>query len=318
MVSDFPTFELHDLDERGTAAFALAELPEHVQTVGFIIGVQRRTFRDQDPTNIEAAEIVGRVPNALHATRYRGHELERFLVRIVFCLFAADTVIFEPRDIFLDFLETRARPDGAELGALLSQLFQVLDTEQGDRGLQLDEDLVRFPYVNGDLFRGALRFPAFDAVIRNTLLDACRFDRSHISRVIFGSLFQSVMNPAERRAQGAHYTTGRNIPKMIEPLFFDDLHTKLTRLHARKDRVRHNALLRCQNQLAELRLLDPACGCHNFLIIATASCACSKWRSSAKSKVLRSRASTSTSSTASSWASSPCVSPRRRCGWWTP
>ena len=219
LVSDFQTFELHDLDERETIAFALAELPEHVQAFGFIIGVQRRTFRDQDPANIVAAEIVGRLHDALHAARYRGHYLERFLVRIVFCLFADDTGIFEPRDIFLDFLETRTRADGAELGALLSQLFQVLDTEEADRSPQLDEDLTRFPYVNGDLFRGALRIPAFDAGMRNTLLDACLFDWSHISPAIFGALFQSVMNPAERRAQGAHYTTEKNILKVIEPLF---------------------------------------------------------------------------------------------------
>ena len=268
LVSDFQSFELHDLDERETIAFALAELPEHVQAFGFIIGVQRRTFRDQDPANIVAAEIVGRLHDALHAARYRGDDLERFLVRIVFCLFADDTGIFEPRDIFLDFLETRTRADGAELGALLSQLFQVLDTEEADRSPQLDEDLSRFPYVNGDLFRGALRIPAFDAGMRNTLLEACRFDWSHISPAIFGALFQSVMNPAERRAQGAHYTTEKNILKVIEPLFLDDLRTEFARLKARKGRGRHNALLRFQDQLGELRLFDPACGCGNFLIIA--------------------------------------------------
>ena len=268
LVSDFQTFELRDLDERKTVAFALAEFPEHVQAFGFIIGVQRRTFRDQDPANIEAAEIVGRLHDALHAARYRGHDLERLLVRLVFCLFADDTGIFEPRDIFLDFIETRTRPDGTDLGALLSQLFQVLDTEEPDRSPQLDEDLARFPYVNGDLFRGGLRIPAFDAGMRNTLLDASRFDWSHISPAIFGALFQSVMNPAERRAQGAHYTTEKNILKVIEPLFLEDLRTKLARLKARKDRGRRNALLRFQDQLAELRLFDPACGCGNFLIIA--------------------------------------------------
>ena len=268
LVSDFQTFELHDLDEREMVAFALPELPEHVQAFGFIVGVQRRTFRDQDPANIEAAEIVGRLHDALHAARYRGHDLERLLVRLVFCLFADDTGIFEPRDIFLDFIETRTRPDGADLGALLSQLFQVLDTEEPDRSPQLDEDLARFPYVNGDLFRGALRIPAFDAGMRNTLLDACRFDWSHISPAIFGALFQSVMNPVERRAQGAHYTTEKNILKVIEPLLLDDLRDELERLKARKDRGRHSALLRFQEKLSTLRLLDPACGCGNFLIIA--------------------------------------------------
>ena len=268
LVSDFQTFELADLDEDETVSFSLSELPERVQAFGFIVGVQRRTFRDQDPANIEAAEIVGRLHDALHAARYRGHDLERLLVRLVFCLFADDTGIFEPRDIFLDFLENRTRPDGTDLGALLSQLFQVLDTKEADRSPQLDEDLTRFPYVNGDLFQGALRIPAFDAAMRDTLLDACRFDWSHISPAIFGALFQSVMNPHERRAQGAHYTTEKNILKVIEPLFLDDLRTELARLKARKGRGRRNALLRFQDRLAELRLFDPACGCGNFLIIA--------------------------------------------------
>ena len=268
LVSDFQTFELADLDEDETVTFSLSELPEQAQAFGFIVGVQRRTFRDQDPANIEAAEIVGRLHDALHAARYRGHDLERLLVRLVFCLFADDTGIFEPRDIFLDFLENRTRPDGTDLGALLSQLFQVLDTKEADRSPQLDEDLTRFPYVNGDLFRGALRIPAFDAAMRDTLLDACRFDWSHISPAIFGALFQSVMNPEERRAQGAHYTTEKNILKVIEPLFLDDLRTELAGLKARKGRGRRNALLRFQDRLAELRLFDPACGCGNFLIIA--------------------------------------------------
>ena len=268
LVSDFQTLELHDLDERQTVAFALADLPEHVQAFGFIIGVQRRDFRDQDPANIEAAEIVGRLHDALYETRYRGHDLERFLVRIVFCLFADDTGIFEPRDIFLDFIETRTSEDGTDLGALLTQLFQVLDTEEPDRSPELDEDLTRFPYVNGDLFRGALRIPAFNAGMRDTLLDACRFNWSHISPAIFGALFQSVMNPAERRAQGAHYTTEKNILRVIEPLFLDELHEELERLKGRRDRGRQNALLRFQEKLSKLRLLDPACGCGNFLIIA--------------------------------------------------
>ena len=133
LISDFQTFELHDLDEREKAAFPLADLPGHVEAFGFILGVQRRTFRDQDPVNIKAAELVGRLHDALDAAGYRGHDLERFLVRIVFCLFADDTGIFEPRDIFFDFIDTRTSEDGADLGGWLAQLFQVLDTPEGRR-----------------------------------------------------------------------------------------------------------------------------------------------------------------------------------------
>ena len=181
LVSDFQTFELADLDEDETVTFSLSELPEQVQAFGFIVGVQRRTFRDQDPANIKAAEIVGRLHDALHDARYRGHDLERLLVRLVFCLFADDTGIFEPRDIFLDFIETRTRADGTDLGALLSQLFQVLDTKEANRSPQLDEDLTRFPYVNGRPVPGSTSHPGVRCRMRETLLDACRFDWSHIS-----------------------------------------------------------------------------------------------------------------------------------------
>ncbi len=268
LVSDFQTFELHDLDERETVAFPLADLPDYVEAFGFILGVQRRTFRDQDPANIKAAELVGRLHDALAASGYRGHDLERFLVRIVFCLFGDDTGIFEPRDIFLEFIESRTSEDGADLGPWLSKLFQVLDTPEEERAATLDEDLARFPYVNGTLFDGPLRIPDFDASMRGLLLDACHFDWSGISPAIFGALFQSVMDAKERRAQGAHYTTEQNILKVIEPLFMDDLRTEFTRLKSRKDSRRLADLRRFQEKLGQLRFFDPACGCGNFLIIA--------------------------------------------------
>ncbi|MYH46257.1 MAG: class I SAM-dependent DNA methyltransferase, partial [Gammaproteobacteria bacterium] len=267
LVSDFQNFELHDRDERETVSFALADLPRHVEKFGFIVGVQRRTFRDQDPANVKAAELVGKLHDALEAVRYQGHDLESFLVRIAFCLFADDTGIFEPRDIFFDFLESRTRQDGSDLGSSLSQLFQVLDTPVENRQSSLDEDLAAFPYVNGQLFDGPLRIPAFDSAMREMLLDACRFDWSRISPAIFGALFQSVMDPQERRAQGAHYTTEKNILKVIEPLFMDDFRAEFERLQSRKDSRRRNDLIQFKNKLGELKLFDPACGCGNFLVI---------------------------------------------------
>ena len=268
LVSDFQTFELHDLDEREAIAFSLADLPAHVESFGFILGVQRRTFRDQDPANIEAAELVGRLHDALADAGHRGHDLERFLVRMVFCMFADDTGVFEPRDIFLDFIETRTSEDGADLGPWLAQLFEVLDTSEDERAVTLDEDLARFPYVNGDLFEGHLRTFSFDTAMRGALLDACRFDWSNISPAIFGALFQSVMDPAERRAQGAHYTTEKNILKVIEPLFVDDLRDEFERVRNRRGRGRLAALRQFQAKLGGLTFFDPACGCGNFLIIA--------------------------------------------------
>ena len=268
LVSDFQTFELHDLDESEQTSFPLADLPDHIEKFGFILGVQRRTFRDQDPVNVEASESMGRLHDALQASGYLGHDLEVFLVRVVFCLFADDTGIFEPRDIFGELLEARTREDGSDLGPCLARLFQVLNTPVDRRQAKLDEDLARFPYVNGDLFAARLTIPDFDAAMRAALIDACRFDWAAISPAIFGALFQSVMEPAERRAQGAHYTTEKNILKVIEPLFLDDLRAELNRLRARKDSRRRAELRAFQKRLGEMKFFDPACGCGNFLIIA--------------------------------------------------
>lgn len=130
LLSDFQTFELYDLEDDEELAFALADLPRHVEKFGFITGVEKRTFKDQDPVNIEAAELVGKLHDALEEGGYTGHDLEQFLVRIVFCLFADDTGIFEPRDLFPECLETRTREDGSDLGGWLSNLFQTLDTPE--------------------------------------------------------------------------------------------------------------------------------------------------------------------------------------------
>ena len=118
------------------------------------------------------------------------------------------------------------------------------------------------------MFEEPLRIPAFNAEMRTALLDACRFDWSNISPAIFGALFQSVMDPLERRKQGAHYTTEKNILKVIEPLFLDDLRAEFERLKAREDSRRRADLRRFQEKLGRMTFFDPACGCGNFLIIA--------------------------------------------------
>ncbi len=267
LVSDFQNFELLDRDERKLLRFTLPDLSTHVEKFGFIIGVERKTFRDQDPVNIKAAELVGRLHDALDEAGYRGHDLERFLVRTVFCLFADDTGIFEPRDMFLDFIETRTREDGSDLGPLLTQLFQILDTPDDERSTTLDEDLAGFPYINGDLFREPLCIPSFTRTMRKRLLEACYFDWSNISPAIFGALFQSVMEPAERRALGAHYTAEKNILKVIEPLFLDELRAEFEKIKTLKNN-REKRLREFQKKLGSLTFFDPACGCGNFLIIA--------------------------------------------------
>jgi hypothetical protein len=268
LLCDFQNFELHDLDEGTTVFFSLAEFPNHIEAFGFILGIQQRTFRDQDPVNIAASELMGRLHDALKSSGYQGRDLERLLVRLLFCLFADDTGIFEPRGIFTSLITERTREDGSDLGLWLTQLFEVLNEPENARQAYLDEDLRAFPYIDGDLFAERLRVPAFTSQMRQRLLEACEFNWDAISPAIFGALFQSVMDSQERRAQGAHYTTERNILKVIEPLFLDDLRTEFKRLAARRDTGRRAALEKFHERLAQLRFFDPACGCGNFLIIA--------------------------------------------------
>lgn len=268
LVSDFQTFELYDLDENKHVRFALSQLHEHIEDFAFILGVQKRTFRDQDPVNIEASELMGQLHDALKTSGYEGHELERFLVRLVFCLFADDTGIFEPRDIFSALITDRTNPDGSDTGLWLSKLFDVLNTPVEQRQRTLDQDLAQFQYVNGDLFEERLSIPSFNADMRNQLIAACNFSWDAISPAIFGSLFQSVMSSRERRSQGAHYTTEKNILKVIQPLFLDELRAEFDQLTKRRDSGRRRALENFHRKLASLRFFDPACGCGNFLIIA--------------------------------------------------
>ncbi|HEX7424547.1 MAG TPA: type IIL restriction-modification enzyme MmeI, partial [Terriglobales bacterium] len=77
LISDFQQFELYDLDEGTEVRFPLRDLPRHVEHFAFIVGVEKRAFRDQDPVNIEASELMGSLHDALKASGYKGHDLEQ-------------------------------------------------------------------------------------------------------------------------------------------------------------------------------------------------------------------------------------------------
>lgn len=267
MVCDFQRFELVDLETRREWRFPLADLKRHVEAFGFIIGVQPRLFRGQNPLNRRASELMGRLHNALEADGYTGHQLERLLVRLLFILFADDTGIFERKDQFLTLLEQRTSPDGRDLGRWLGELFQVLDTPPDRRQRGLDADLAEFPYINGELFRERIDMPAFDNAMRDMLLDASMFNWGEVSPAIFGSLFESVIDTVTRRRKGAHYTPEQAILKVIEPLFLDDLRAEFERAKALRS-GRERALRAFHERLGALTFLDPACGAGNFLVVA--------------------------------------------------
>lgn len=261
LISDFENFRLYDLDEDKTVEFKLNDLVNNVQHFGYILGYQKKVYKEQDPANIKAAELMGKLHDRLEEIGYTGHPLEVYLVRILFLLFAEDTTIFNKQQ-FQEYLEQRTAEDGSDLAAKLQELFQVLNTPKENRFKNLDEQLADFPYVNGKLFEENLPTASFDTKMRQALLDCCYIDWSKISPAIFGSMFQSVMNPKERRNLGAHYTSETNILKLIKPLFLDDLWKEFESIKDNK-----NKLPEFHKKLSTLKFLDPACGCGNFLVI---------------------------------------------------
>jgi hypothetical protein len=266
VVCDFARFRVCRLASgktHETVEFELQHLHKHVKLFGLLAGYKVQDIQAEDPVNIKAAERMGRLHDALKASGYSGHALEVLLVRLLFCLFADDTGIFQPAQSFRDFVEERTAPDGSDLGPRLGQLFQVLNTHEGQRSKNIDEQLGQFAYINGRLFEETLPMADFSTAMREALLDACALDWSAISPAIFGSLFQSIMDDKARRNLGAHYTSEANILKLIKPLFLDELHAEFERVKGNR-----NKLFEFHKKLRQLTFFDPACGCGNFLVIS--------------------------------------------------
>jgi len=262
LVSDFEKFRLYDIEENKEIDFNLQDLYKNIQLFSFIAGYEKQEYKEEAEVNIKAAELMGKFYDTISEAGYSGHDLNVFLVRILFCLFADDANIFE-KNQFRRYVETRTSVDGSDLGMHISMLFQVLNTPPEKRQSTLDEELTRFEYVDGHLFEETIPVPSFNSAMRQRLLDACAFDWSAISPAIFGSLFQSVMDREARRHLGAHYTSEKNILKLIKPLFLDELQEELNACGKSKQK-----LIELHNKISNLKFLDPACGCGNFLIIS--------------------------------------------------
>ncbi|MFT9599632.1 DNA methyltransferase [Mesobacillus sp.] len=266
LVSDFENFVLYDLEQGGDRRFKLNQFAQNIELFGFIAGYQKQEIKEQDPVNIKAAEKMGELHDKLKSVGYAGHDLEVFLVRLLFCLFADDTGIFE-KNLFRDYIEHETSEDGHDLGLYLAGLYETLNTPVENRAKNIDEILNKFPYVNGSLFAERLGIATFDSEMRELLLESAALDWGLISPAVFGSLFQSVMDAGQRRTLGAHYTSEENILKVIKPLFLDELWEEFEKIKNIKTR-REERLHEFHDKLALLKFLDPACGCGNFLIIS--------------------------------------------------
>ena len=268
VVSDFQTFRFYDLTKDAQlTTFKLADLRKYVTLFGYMIGGESEEIREQDPVNRKAAEKMAKLHDALKAIGYQGRELEVYLVRLLFCLFAEDTSIFKV-DQFSNFIREKTAPDGSDLAIRIAELFQVLNTPPEKRLATRDEAVAAFPYVNGNLFGDQLQIPAFSAAMRTALLDCGALDWSKISPAIFGAMFQGVMNEKERHTLGAHYTSEENILKVIRPLFLDSLREGFDTICLLTGPSKRVKLQQFHDRIAALKFLDPACGCGNFLLIA--------------------------------------------------
>ena len=263
LVSDFEHIVVHDLDTDRRVDIRVSELHRHIRDLEFIAGIDRKPADPEDPVNIKAAERLAKLKDALEDGGYPAHDLERFMVRVLFCLFAEDTGLLGEPDAFRFYIENTTKPDGSDLGLHIAQWFEVLDQPTDKRSGNLDEQLRTLRYVNGELFAGRLPFASFNRDMRDRLLDCCRFDWSKISPAVFGSLFQSIMTAKERRQIGAHYTTERDILKVIHSLFLNELYERFEKIKNNKAELR-----KFHAELGRIKILDPACGCGNFLVIA--------------------------------------------------
>lgn len=273
IISDFRRIRIIDLDsekasdgsgDAGRTEFRLAQLPDHVDDLKFLAGygMVQVGSHEQEEASIRAARVMADLYEALDGSGYSDHEASIFLIRTLFCLYGDDAGLWE-RDLFAEFLVTRTREDGSDLGAQLAVLYQTLNTPMERRQSTLDELMARFPYVNGGIFEERLNIPSFSSTMRDELMRACAFDWSGISPAVFGSLFQAVKSPAARRELGEHYTSETNILKTLGPLFLDELRQKFAdHVHDTKE------LKALREELGELRIMDPACGCGNFLVVA--------------------------------------------------
>lgn len=281
LLHDFNQFILFDLTNDKSHSCLLQELSKRAEWFRFLVGDTAPEITEESEADRRAAEKMAALHEALLKSNFTGRDLEIFLTRLLFSLFADDTAIFGDNGMFLRLMEG-TREDGKDVGSQLSELFSVLDTSHEKRSKLLDEDLMAFEYINGKLFSERAGIPAFDSTLRALLLECVRLDWSKISPAIFGAMFQGVLDQAndeqdpdestkakkkkrgaKRRELGAHYTSERNILRAINPLFMDALRAQLDA--AGTNRIKLQSLY---DKLPSIRIFDPACGCGNFLVIA--------------------------------------------------
>jgi len=271
---NFNTFLVYDMERPGgePEQILLENLPTEFYRLAFLTDSGNERLKREMEVSIAAGEIVGLLYDAF-AKQYVDPTSERALkslnvlcVRLVFCLYADDAGIFGRKSMFHNYL---SEFEAKHMRKALIELFDVLDTLPESRDPYLEENLAKFPYVNGGLFdEKDIEIPHFTDEIRTLLLTKAseNFNWSEISPTIFGAVFESTLNPETRRSGGMHYTSLENIHKVIDPLFYGGLKKEFEEIcGVAVEKTKITKLGSFQSKLASLSFLDPACGSGNFL-----------------------------------------------------
>lgn len=270
---NFQEFLIYDMEKPNgePESILLKNLPKEYYRLQFIVNSQNENIKKEMEISIKAGEIVGILYDALLKQYNEKDEqelksLNELCVRLVFCLYAEDSGLFGEKLAFHNYLQGFQVKDARRA---LIDLFKVLDTKIEDRDKYLDDELAKFPYVNGGLFANEnIIIPHLTDEIIDILLHKAseNFDWSEISPTIFGAVFESTLNPETRRSGGMHYTSIENIHKVIDPLFLDNLKDELEKIKEVKvEKIRKQQLEAFRQKLSTLTFLDPACGSGNFL-----------------------------------------------------
>ena len=248
----------------------LSDLPNNAEWFEFLSPESQQSSEiiEENPINRQATEKLAKLHQAFIEDGVDPDELALFLTRLIFCFFADDTAIFGKKHVLHSLLKNHAATDGSNLQQILTTLFDTLNTEH--RSSRLPEHYAQFAYINGGLFEETINIPYFDEKLYNLVMECDALDWTEISPAIFGSMFQSVLDASEgdstedkRREFGAHYTSEKNILKVINSLFLQELRDEFSKCTNNTPRA-----VKLYEKLPTLKFFDPACGCGNFLIIA--------------------------------------------------
>ena len=252
----------------------LADFEREWYRLTFLADPNKEVQKRQEAASRQTGSLIGGLYDLLVAKCLEPHNpdtlksLNIFCVRLVFCFYAEDTGLFGDEKTLFDEYVRSFSPEHLRDG--LKKLFVALDTPAAERD-RYDRQIAAFPYVDGGLFSvHDIEIPYIDGEVKAMILECGKADWSEIDPVIFGSIFESTLNPTTRREGGMHYTAPGNIDRVLDPLFMDDLVGEFESIKESPSKGKRKRLEAFQDKLAALKFLDPACGSGNFLTRAYA------------------------------------------------